>query len=121
MDEALKRLDEAYALGEEELELLLEEDVDRMADKAEQRGRLVQEALRVSPAGLTDDSEAEFLEKLRKLERQHGMLTAEARKLHERLREDLTKLRVESKRITAYGGAHRPTPLIRYHYLNKQS
>lgn len=121
MDEALERLDEAYALGEEELELLLGEKVERMAEVAERRGRLVAEAFHVTADGLTDDSESRFLEKLRKLERQHGMLTREARKLHQRLREDLTKIKQESKRLSAYHGAHRPEPLMRYHYLNKQS
>ncbi len=121
MDEALKRLDEAYSLGEQELQHLLGEDLDQMAETAEQRNRLVKEALRVSTVELTEDNEAEFLEKVRRLERQHGMLFTEARKLHKRLREDLAKLKKENKRITAYHGAHRPTPLIRYHYLNKQS
>lgn len=121
VEEALKYLDEAYALGEEELELLLAEDVENVAEKAERRGRLVEDALRVSSEGLADDGEDRFLERLRRLERQHGVLTAEARKLHERLREDLANLKQENKRISAYHGAHRPTPLIRYKYLDKES
>ena len=121
MDEALQRLDEAYALGEEELDLLLAENVEHMAEKAEKRGRLVAEAFRVNTDGLNDDSESRFLEKLKKLARQHGMLTKEARKLHQRLQDDLAKIKKEGKRVSAYHSAHRPTPLLRYRYLNKQS
>ena len=120
MEQALERLDRAYALGEQELALLVAEEVDQVERLSSERAGLIQDVVDTA-AEAEGPAQEILLEKLRRLEALQGRLTGEARRLHERLRDDLARVKKETKRLSGYGDAVRPVPLVRNRYVNKKS
>ncbi len=115
MAETLKLLDQALEIGYEELRFLVAGEVDDAFDAAERRGVLTDQALETKESVSLDD----ILEKLNKLKNLQGQLTAEAKKLHASLRQDIGRVKKENVRFKGYGSAARGTPLIANRYLNK--
>lgn len=106
MADSLTLLDQALDIGQEELEHL-RQGQDSEADKAaHRRGELIELAWE-----RRDGSDTEtLLEKLEQLRNLQGALTTEAKKLHEILRQDLAKAKIENKRIFAYNGSRKSIP-----------
>lgn len=106
MPDCLSLLDEALEVGRQELEHMRQgRDVE--ADKAAyRRGELLELAWE-RREGVDVDAMLVKLEAMRSL---HGVLTAEAKKLRELLRQDLAKAKRENKRITAYNGTRKHIP-----------
>ena len=115
MAETLELLDQALELGYNELRFLAAGEADEAFDAAEKRGELTTQALETKESVSLD----QILEKLSKLKRLQGQLTAEARKLHEALRQDIGRAKQEGARFKGYGKVARGTPLIANRFINK--
>jgi len=99
MPTKLDLLDKALDMSEVELEYLVDGDVDKAEQAATERGDLIRRILSMSD----DMSQDQLLDKLTQLRNMQSRLTAEARKLHDQLRIDLTRAKQESKRHSSYG------------------
>ncbi len=108
MADAMTLIDQALDIGRQELELLQAGEVDRAADMARDRERLMNMAY-----GDKDSDELVKLEsKLWQLASLQGRLTTEAKRLHAEIKQELLRTRQESARLSGYGKAVKPTPLF---------
>lgn len=115
---ALELLDRALDLARRELGHLAADEVDAVPPLVKQREQLLHEAF---AAGDGSTEPGELLGKLRQLRSMQRQLTGEAQRLHERLRQDLTRVRSENRRITGYAGVRRGVPTVRYRLFDKTS
>lgn len=103
MPTKLDLLDKALDMSEVELGYLVEGDVDKAEQASLERGDLIRRILSMDD----DASQEQLLDKLTRLRNMQSRLTAEARKLHDQLRTDLTRAKQESKRHTGYANTTR--------------
>ncbi|WP_027721028.1 hypothetical protein [Maridesulfovibrio zosterae] len=115
MAETISLLDQALEIGYEELRFLAAGEVADAFEAAERRSFLTTQALEIKESVSLD----QILEKLNRLKNLQGQLTCEAKKLHESLRQDITRVKKENVRFKGYGRAARGTPLIQNRYINK--
>lgn len=97
-------LDEALDLGRRELSLLTEGDVEQAEALANDRGRLLDMAWR----GRGRISQQAFLAKMEQLQIIHNQVSAEARKLHKLLKEDLLRTRRQNQVYSGYRNSTSP-------------
>lgn len=116
MGDSAKLLDRAIEMGERELGFLASGDVDNAERLAHDRGEITNRAV-AEREGVDLDV---LLDKLTQLKQLQGRISSEARRLHASLQQDLKQARQETKRFSAYSGAHKPAPLIRNRFLNKE-
>ncbi len=98
MPTKLELLDKALDMSEVELGYLVEGDVDKAEQASSERGDLIRRILSMND----DMAQDQLLDKLTQLRNMQSRLTAEARKLHDQLRTDLTRAKQESKRHSGY-------------------
>lgn len=101
-------LDEALVLGDLELRMLGQGEVEQAQETAQRREDLIAEAF--GNASRTDL--AALRGKLEQLMALQGRLTGEARQLHESIRDELMRTRMENERVAGYGKANKETPLF---------
>jgi hypothetical protein len=116
MSGCLDLLDRAFEIGERELDLLAEGEVDGAQELASERNRL----LTTASASFGEEDKGAVLERLNRIKALQGHITAEARRLHQELQAELGRTKKESKRLAGYSGAARPSPRIRNQYINRQ-
>ena len=108
-------LEQALHMAHKELELLASGDTLALEDLARQRTDLVETAM----AGREGADVDQLLDKLTRLKSMQGQLTAEARRVHAMLAQDLDRARQESRRLSGYGKSSRPVePCSRF--ISKQ-
>lgn len=108
MADSLTLLDEALALGDRELQLLAAGQYEEVERIAQDRSRLVVEAVEGgSPLDLTL-----FHDKLLQLSALQGRLTDEAKRLHESVRLELQRTKKEGERISGYKRGRKVKSLI---------
>ena len=112
MTEKLNLLDMALELSHLEMGYLESGDVERAEESAAERGELIRKAL----SSDEDIKADQFMEKLVQLKNIQGRLTDEAKRLHASLKEDLQRVRQESRRMNGYHKATQYTPLMRSRY-----
>jgi hypothetical protein len=109
MAEARDACERILGLGREELASIGNRDTERLSAVLRER----QEAI----AMFLNDEDARqdeaFLEKLGRIREMNAMLGNEARRLHQSLKDELIKLRMENKRISGYRNGAMVTPLTR--------
>ena len=109
MAESRDRCERILGLGREELASIGDRDTERLAAVLREREEAIGEFLN-DPEARQDE---EFLDKLTRIREMNAMLGREARKLHQSLKEELLKLRMENKRISGYRSGAMVTPLDR--------
>ena len=108
MSDTQALLDEALILGDLELKLLGQGEVEKAGEAAQRRGRLINEALENS----SKEAVHTLLDKIKQLMALQGRLTSEARELHNSIRGELQRTHKETVRFNGYGKASRYTPMI---------
>ncbi|SDB39482.1 hypothetical protein SAMN05660653_01874 [Desulfonatronum thiosulfatophilum] len=106
-------LDEALDLGKMELDLLVEGNIEEAEALANDRGRLLDMAWQ----GRGRVSQEVFLDKMEKLQAVHSMVSAEARRLHKLLKEDLIRTRKKGQGFSGYRSGMSATQEARF--INK--
>jgi hypothetical protein len=101
-------LDEALVLGDLELRMLGQGEVEQAQETAQCREDLIAQALGNSPC--TDLTALK--DKLEQLMALQGRLTGEARQLHESIRDELLRTRMENDRVAGYGKANKDMSLF---------
>ncbi len=91
-------LDEALDLGRLELNMLTEGNVEQAEALANDRGRLLDMAWH----GRGRISQDVFLNKMEQLQVLHSQVSAEARRLHKMLKDDLLRTRRQSHGFSGY-------------------
>ena len=115
MSEHLRLLDQALALGEQELAWLKAGETDESQAMAQERHRLIQQGC----VGLDPVTAPLAREKLRRLLDQQHQLSQEAAQQRDALREQLKDTRQQTTRFSGYARAARPRP-IASRFLSKQ-
>lgn len=109
MAEARDACERILGLGREELASIGDRDTERLRSVLRER----EEAI----SAFLNDEEARndeaFLEKLGRIREMNAMLGNEARRLHQSLKDELLKLRMENRRISGYRNGAMVTPLTR--------
>jgi len=107
-------LDEALRLGDLELQMLTDGELEQAEKTALQRSQLIAEALEApmptATEGVASWELAELRKKLGQLMALQGRLTSEAKELHQEVRSELLRTRQESSRFAGYGRASRFSP-----------
>lgn len=106
MQTALCLLDQAIELGRRELGFLEEGEVDGAERLAQDRGRLLREAL-AAKAAAGEQGLDDYCGRLKELKGLHGLIIEQAHRLHEVLHKDLIRSRQERRRLNGYGGVGR--------------
>ena len=109
MAEARDACGRILGLGREELASIGDRDTERLASVLRER----EEAIAMFMNDETARKDDAFLDKLERIRDMNAMLGHEARKLHQSLKEELIKLRMENKRISGYRNGATITPLGR--------
>lgn len=109
MAEAGDAYERILGLCREELESIGERDTERLCSVLRER----EEAIGMFMNDESASQDEEFLGKLERLRDLNAMLSREARKLHQSLREELINLRKENKRMAGYRSGAMVTPLGR--------
>lgn len=110
-------LDEAIIIGHQELDFLVAGDVYAAERLAQSRERILDEAVR----GLSGDNLDLLAEKLVEMKSLHDKITGEARKLRQSLKQDLTSMKRQNKRIAGYSyGAGNLPRLAMERFVNKK-
>ena len=113
-----RMLDEALDIGRRELACLSEGDVAEAQKLFMDRDRILNDALR----GLSDGNRRELADKLVEMSKLQNELSGRAKELHANLRQDLTKLKRETKRISGYSfGSGNMPRLATRRFVNKKS
>ncbi len=108
MSDTQTLLDEALFLGDLELQMLELGEVEQAQEAAKRREGLIAKVFdRSSRTDL-----ATLQDKLEQLMALQGRLTNEARQLHDSIRAELLRTRMENDRVAGYGRANRNTPLF---------
>ncbi|MCJ2164170.1 MULTISPECIES: hypothetical protein [unclassified Pseudodesulfovibrio] len=98
MRQRRQMLEKAMSIGQKELQLLIKGDVFEAEKLAESRGQIVDEAVK----GLSRDNLNDLADTLRALKSLHEEITGEAKRLHKSLRQDLTSMKKQNRRIAGY-------------------
>ncbi|BDQ36611.1 hypothetical protein SYK_09710 [Pseudodesulfovibrio nedwellii] len=111
-------LDEALSIGRRELGCLTEGDVFGAEKLAYDRERILDEAI----GDLSRDNLEILADKLVEMKSLHDEITDEARKLHRSMKQDLTSMKRQNRRIAgySYGSGNMPR-LAKERFLNKKS
>jgi hypothetical protein len=96
-----------------ELDLLLEGKDEEVSQLAEKRRRIIDRALEHGAGPGSQQVLAQLLDIQERL-------TDEARKLHSSVRDELVKIKQESRRHNGYHKAVKPGPLVRNRFINKK-
>ena len=107
--------EQALRLGQKELALLEEGKVEEAEELARQRGELMEQF----SAQKQYFSEAEFLDKLKQLQRLQGQLGAVALGLRAVLQKEIARIREENRRLKGYRKVAKITPLFS-RYVSKK-
>ena len=91
-------LDEALDLGRMELSMLMEGNVEQAEALASDRGRLLDMAWQ----GRGRISQEVFLTKMEQMQAMHSQVSAEARRLHKLLKDDLLRTRRQGQGLSGY-------------------
>ena len=91
-------LDEALDLGRMELSMLMEGNVEQAEALASDRGRLLDMAWQ----GRGRITQEAFLTRMEQLRSMHTQISAEARRLHKLLKDDLLRTRRQSQGFSGY-------------------
>ena len=108
MADSLSLLDQALELGKRELEHLSSGNVDETEDLARERSQL----LSLAWDGQDDPALEVLRDKLMQLQSLQNNLTAQAKRLHSSMRDELRRARQEKARLSGYGKAAKPAPRI---------
>jgi hypothetical protein len=108
MSSSLEYLDQAFALGRKELDHLASGEIAEAQAAAHARGELLSRAL----AAPGREPAEQLIAKLSQLRSMQTRLTEEAKRLHAALRDDLVRVRGESKRLAGYKSTTKITPLF---------
>jgi hypothetical protein len=112
-----RMLDEAITIGRRELDSLLAGDVYEAERMAHSREQLLDEAVR----GLSGDSLELLADKLVEMKSLHDRITGEAKKLRQTLKQDLTSMKRQNRRISGYSfGAGNMPRLAKERFVNKK-
>jgi hypothetical protein len=110
-------LDEAITIGRRELHCLVAGDVYEAEKLAHSREQLLDEAVR----GLSGDNLKLLADKLVEMKSLHDEITGEARKLKQSLKQDLTSMKRQNRRISGYSfGAGNMPRLTKERFINKK-
>lgn len=113
-----RMLDEALSIGRRELTCLVEGDVFGAEKFAHDRERILDEALE----GLSGGSLRQLSDKLREMRSLHEEITGRARELRASLKQDLTSMKRQNKRISGYSfGSGNMPRLATRRFINKKS
>ncbi|MFP4515986.1 MAG: hypothetical protein ACOC24_01390 [Desulfovibrionales bacterium] len=107
MDNASHLLDQALDLINLELDSLRSGNVEEAGEMAVQRRALVEEALQLRQ----QHKDAILRQKLERLMELQSALNTEARTLHSRLKQELQRVKKESRRFAGYRDGAKITPL----------
>ncbi|MEZ7195919.1 hypothetical protein [Pseudodesulfovibrio karagichevae] len=117
MARRIRMLDEAISIGLRELEFLVAGDVYAAERLAHSREQLLDEAM----LGLSGDNLKLLADKLVEMKSLHDEITGEARKLRQSLKQDLTSMKRQNKRIAGYSyGAGNLPRLAKERFINKK-
>jgi hypothetical protein len=110
-------LDEAITIGRRELDFLVAGDVFEAEKLAHSRERLLDEAM----SGLSGDNLKRLADKLVEMKSLHDEITGEAKRLKQSLKQDLTSMKRQNRRISGYSfGAGNMPRLAKERFLNKK-
>jgi hypothetical protein len=110
-------LDEAITIGRKELDFLVAGDVYEAERLAHSREQILDEAVR----GLSRDNLELLADKLVEMKALHDKITGEARKLRQSLKQDLTSMKRQNRRIAGYSyGAGNMPRLAKERFINKK-
>ena len=113
-----RMLDEALSIGRRELSCLVEGDVFGAEKLAQDRERLIDEAI----GGLSKSNLQRLGDKLVEMKSLHDEITDKVRELHGSLKQDLASMRKQNKRIAGYSfGSGNMPRLARERFLSKKS
>lgn len=119
---ALKLIDRAIEIGQQELACLAEGDVDRAEALAFGRDSILDEALAeknmTAPAAESLDT---LVAKLVELKDLQARIIDEASRLRQSLGEEIRKAGQEQKRHAGYGQAARPPRLVQSRFISRSS
>lgn len=107
MSDSQSQFNRMNTLADREAALLAAKDTEGLMDVLTQRETAVLEFLAAGPQG----QEAAFRDKLVRMQATNSRLRNEARLLHQALKEELLKLRSESKRMGGYRTGAVITPI----------
>ncbi|XXJ20135.1 hypothetical protein ACR42D_11445 [Desulfovibrio caledoniensis] len=110
-------LDEAITIGRRELDFLVAGDVFEAEKLAHSRELLLDEAMR----DLSGDNLKLLADKLVEMKSLHDEITGEAQRLKQSLKQDLTSMKRQTRRISGYSfGAGNMPRLAKERFLNKK-
>jgi hypothetical protein len=101
MEPAASNIDEALDLGQMELNMLADGNVEQAEALAADRGRLLDMAWH----GRGRVSEEQFLKKMEQMKIMHAQIDSEARRLHKMLKDDLLRTRRKGQGFAGYRSA----------------
>ncbi|NCC23596.1 MAG: hypothetical protein EOM25_00150 [Deltaproteobacteria bacterium] len=101
-DEAIDR---ALLIGSRELVCWMENNDDEATELALERGRLMNHTFE------TPSDKSALSDKIKELAKLQTKITFEAKRLHGAIRDELTALRGQSRRISSYSQAAKVTPI----------
>ncbi|EPR42656.1 hypothetical protein dsx2_2573 [Desulfovibrio sp. X2] len=116
MSEKIKMLDDALAMSEAELGFLAEGDFEKAEESSARRGEIIRQVLSMKD----ETSPDALLDKLNQLKNMQGRLTAEAKRLHAELKEDLVRVRQETGRFGGYKQAAGMRSPVQSRYISKR-
>lgn len=108
MSDLQRRCEHIGALETREAACLAQQDIEGLAEVLTQREQAIRDFMAAGPQG----QEEAFRDKLGRMQAANNRLRNEAMLLHQALREELLKLRSETKRMGGYRGGAIVTPLI---------
>jgi len=111
-------INEALSIGRKELGCLADGDVFKAEKLSRDRERILDEAI----GDLDRDNLERLADKLVEMKSLHDEITGEARKLHSSLKQDLTSMKKQNRRIAgySYGSGNMPR-LARERFVSKKS
>ena len=118
MAERSRKLDEALLIGRRELDFLIAGDVFAAEKLAHSRELILEEAVK----GLSRENLESLADKLVDMKSLHDEITGEAKKLHKTLKQDLTSMKQQNRRIAgySYGSGNMPR-LAKERFVSKKS
>lgn len=118
MNARSQMLDQALALGRRELDCLVEGDVFGAEKLANERDRILDEAME----GLSRGNLETLGDKLVEMKELHDKISGKAKELHASLKKDLAGIRQQNKRMAGYSyGAGNMPRLAKQRFLSKKS
>jgi Ni,Fe-hydrogenase I large subunit len=112
-----RMLDEALAIGRQELDLLVAGDVFEAEKMARSREQLLSDAM----SGLSGDNLKRLADRLVEMKTLHDRITGEAKKLKQALKQDLSSMKRQNRRISGYSfGAGNMPRLAKERFINKK-